>query len=479
VAVGIGGTFLLQVLGVFASLSVYQQIREKLNKKVALGFLASVAVVASVTIGVAVSVNSTFESVLTPPEGVNKPMGVAKGIFPGRVAWLQNFNATSWDGETGNWWEDSNTNQQEVDKMLSATLQGFMGTKNVKKAWDKLFVYNNQQNGKGKKGYAKGEKIVVKLNMNATGSADIKWKDQGYPSPQMVYALVSQLIEVAGVKGEDIILSDPSRFIGHQIVDKIRANPSPEFQKVIIEVNKSSGLTGYRTAAPDSSALIWFNMPDGKKFSMCLPKSYTEATYIINYSVVRPHRVFGITSAAKNNFGSVWSFKAKKFNPSELHAFALWDYPTPNKLGDAHCSPVLLGHKINNSKTLLYLTDGLYAAFNQSGSVKRMSTFKNDWFSSLLMSQDPVALESVVYDFISNEPNLTTGNPSFNGNQDNQFQECALANNPPSGIKYDPENDGTGLQSLGVHEHWNNPEERKYARNLGETIGIELLTVKL
>jgi hypothetical protein len=210
-----------------------------------------------------------------------------------------------------------------------------------------------------------------------------------------------------------------------------------------------------------------------------LPKSYTEATYIINYSLVRPHRVFGITSAAKNNFGSVWNFDTQKFNPSVLHAFALWDYPTPNKLGDAHCAPVLLGHKINDSKTILYLSDGLYTAYNQSAAIKRMSSFNNDWFSSLLMSQDPVALESVVYDFISNEPNLISGNPSFNGNQDSQFQECALANNPPSGTKYDPENDGTGLQSLGVHEHWNNSEERKYSRNLGKDTGIELLTIKL
>jgi hypothetical protein len=54
-----------------------------------------------------------------------------------------------------------------------------------------------------------------------------------------------------------------------------------------------------------------------------------------------------------------------------------------------------------------------------------------------------------------------------------------LANNPPSGTKYDPENDGKGLQSLGVHEHWNNPVERKYSRNMGKTKGIELLTVKL
>jgi uncharacterized protein (DUF362 family) len=400
-------------------------------------------------------------------------------MFPGRVAWLQDFDATSWDGETGNWWEDKNTSQQEVKKMLSASLQGFTGTKSDKKAWDKLFVYNNQQKGVGKKGYTKGEKIVVKLNMNASGGPENEWKDLGYPSPQMVYALVSQLIEEVGVHGEDIILTDPSRFIGHEIVDKIRANPSPEYSKVVIEVNNSSGLKGYRTAEPDSLALVWFNMPDGKKFRMCLPKSYTEAEYIINYSVVRPHRVFGITSAAKNNFGSVWNFEGKKFNPSALHAFAIWDYPTPNKLGDAHCSPVLLGHKTNITKTFLYLTDGLYAAYNQSGSVKRMSSINNDWFSSLFISQDPVALESVVYDFISNEPNLITGNPSFNGNQDNQFQECALANNPPSGIKYDPENDGAGLQSLGVHEHWNNPVERKYSRNLGKSNGIELLSVKL
>lgn len=479
VAAGIGGTFLIYVVGLITSLSIYTQIKQRLNKKVALGFIASVAVIASITMGVAVSVNSDFVPVLTPPEGVNSPMGVAKGMFPGRVAWVQDFNATSWDGETGKWWEDNNTNKQAVEKMLSATLQGFTGTKSDKTAWKELFVFHNKQNGKGKKGYSAGEKIVVKLNMNATGKPDDKWTDKGYCSPQMVYALVSQLIEVAGVRGADIMLTDPSRYIGGSIVDKIRANPSPEFQDVIIEVNNASGLKGYRTAEPDSSALIWFNMPDGKKFRMCLPKSFTEATYIINYAVVRPHRVFGITSAAKNHFGSVWSFKSKKFNPSELHAFALWDYATPNKLGDAHSAPVLLGHKVNNSKTFLYLADGLYAAYNQSGSVKRMSSFNNDWFSSLLISQDPVALESVVYDFISSEPNLITGNPSFNGNQDSQFQECALANNPPSGTKYDPENDGTGLKSLGVHEHWNNSAERKYSRNMGKGKGIELVTVKL
>jgi hypothetical protein len=193
---------------------------------------------------------------------------------------------------------------------------------------------------------------------------------------------------------------------------------------------------------------------------------------------VRPHRVFGITSVAKNHFGAVWAFDSAAFKPNPLHAFALWDYPTPNKLSEPHSAPVLMGHKITYNKTFLYLADGLYTSITQTGPVKRMSTFNDDWFSSILMSQDPVALESVVYDFISNEPNLVAKNNSFNGNQDNQFMECAMAGNPPSGVKYDPENDGIPLKSLGVHEHWNNPVERKYSRNQGRNKGIELLVIK-
>ncbi|MBE0678012.1 MAG: hypothetical protein IH592_04525, partial [Bacteroidales bacterium] len=129
-------------------------------------------------------------------------------------------------------------------------------------------------------------------------------------------------------------------------------------------------------------------------------------------------------------------------------------------------------------KTLIYIADGLYTSINQGGPLKKMSVFNDDWFSSILMSQDPVALESVVYDFISSEPNLVAKNPSFNGNQDNQFMECAMAGNPPSGTNYDPENDGTPLKSLGVHEHWNNASERKYSRNLGMNRGIELVAIK-
>jgi hypothetical protein len=59
---------------------------------------------------------------------------------------------------------------------------------------------------------------------------------------------------------------------------------------------------------------------------------------------------------------------------------------------------------------------------------------------------------------------------------DYYMREAALADNPPSKTVYDPERDGTRFTSLGVHEHWNNPIDKKYSRNLGKDTGIELYT---
>ncbi|MHC4323894.1 MAG: hypothetical protein ACYSUX_06445, partial [Planctomycetota bacterium] len=55
--------------------------------------------------------------------------------------------------------------------------------------------------------------------------------------------------------------------------------------------------------------------------------------------------------------------------------------------------------------------------------------------------------------------------------------EAALADKPPSGMFYDPDHEGnvSRLESLGVYEHWNNPKDKQYSRNLGTGHGIELV----
>jgi hypothetical protein len=139
----------------------------------------------------------------------------------------------------------------------------------------------------------------------------------------------------------------------------------------------------------------------------------------------------------------------------------------------------LMGHRDVGGKTLICLIDGLYTGKHAIGYPQnlprkwQMEPFNNDWCSSIFASQDQVAIDSVAFDFLVTEwPDA--GGPAHDG-VDDYLHEAALANDPCSGTFYDPENDGTRLASLGVHEHWNNPIEKQYSRNLETGDGIELL----
>ena len=125
---------------------------------------------------------------------------------------------------------------------------------------------------------------------------------------------------------------------------------------------------------------------------------------------------------------------------------------------------------------MLYLIDGLYSGVHPVESSPRkwdLPPFKGDWTSSLFASQDPVAIDSVAFDFLWAE---WEDNPRKSGTHD-YLHEAALASTPPSGTFYDPDHAAnvSPLASLGVHEHWNNPLDKEYSRNLGKESGIELL----
>ena len=102
----------------------------------------------------------------------NTPMGQGKGVIPGRVAWVRDPAATSWDGTTGRWWDDANTSQAVVDKMVSRTLQALTDQRSDRRAWDAIFRHFNQTHGFGKEGYRRGEKIAIKINCNQDQSAE-------------------------------------------------------------------------------------------------------------------------------------------------------------------------------------------------------------------------------------------------------------------------------------------------------------------
>ena len=464
----LAGGFAVWIAGLIGSTLVYRRARRLLQKsRYLLAGICAAAAVAIVWCAVSVTDNKPASAAaFTPSESANSPIGKAKGIHPGRVVWIRDPEAAGWDGSTGSWWDDNNTDQKTVDAMISKAIQGLTGRPRDSQAWDALFKDFNKSKGLGEVGYRKPEKIAVKLNMNQDRRAE--WTpDIGNPSPHVVYSLVDQLINKAGVPGSAITLFDATRSIGDPIYNKIRNNSDPDFQNIRFVVSPDRAGSGRIAAVHDTG-----NPLHTRAGTAYLPKCVTEARYIINLALMRAHTLFGVTLCGKNHFGTTYFPNDRGWTPSPLHRYG----NRRDMMGSYNCLVNLNGHEHLDGKTLLYMIDALYPARNQTGNVIRFASFDNDWFSSILVSQDMVAIDSVGLDFLRNELVLNPKVVDVTGNPDNYLHEAALADKPPSGTTYDPEKDGTVLKGLGVHEHWNNPKDKKYSRNLGTGNGIVLLT---
>ncbi len=468
-AAPLAGGFIAWMAGIVGSAFLYR--RAKLLLKKSRYLMAGILIVFSVLViwgSFSLTSNNPAEAAFSPSEPANNPMGVAKGIYPGRVVWIRDPDATSWDQQNGNWWDDDNTDQSKVDAMISKSIRQLTGQSSDSLAWEALFKHFNRTKGSGDAGYSKGEKIVIKINSNQDRSD--RWRSgAGVHSPQVIYSLMVQLIVNAGIPGEDITIYDATdrRNIGDPIFNKIRGNPDKNFQAVRFVVGIQPTPEGRAAPVVDQDNPIRFAQPNLP--AAFLPKCVTGAKYMINLALLRAHNICGITLTAKNHYGSTY-FPNNGWTPRPLHRSSSAGNPmgTYNNLVD------LIGHEHLGGKTILYMIDGMYTALFNEGQVFRFESLGNDWASSILVSQDPVAIDSIGLDILRSEPRAThvTGNP------DNYLHEAAMANNPPSGTKYDPEGDGTVLESLGVHEHWNNPKDRKYSGNLGTGKGIELIEAK-
>jgi len=45
-----------------------------------------------------------YGGIFTPIDQPNSPMGIGKGIHPGRVVWVYDPDAATWDKSSGRWW---------------------------------------------------------------------------------------------------------------------------------------------------------------------------------------------------------------------------------------------------------------------------------------------------------------------------------------------------------------------------------------
>jgi gluconolactonase len=406
------------------------------------------------------------------------PIGVGKGLHPGRVVWVHDAAATNWKGRgDGHPWDEEHTNPAVCTQMMAHAIRTLTGESTDAKAWDALFRYYNKAHGKGDVGYRSGEKIAIKVNfvgMIAGGrcvdpqtyAVLREWEDYMNTSPQLIAALLKQLTQTAGVRQADITIGDTLCLFDKDYYDLLHR------QFPDVTYLDAQGTSGRTKAECSGVPIYWSNRPEGVRQDY-LPKAYAEAAYFINFADLKAHNGAGVTLCAKNHYGSlVRTPPAKGY--LDLHRSG-FDHGTQQyrNLVD------LMGHAGTGGKTVLYLVDGLYCGTHTEDRIPRTfasAPFNGDWTSSLFASQDPVAIDSVGFDFLLVDLPKAAGMAGT----DDYLHEAALADNPPSGTFYDPDHatPTKRLASLGVHEHWNNPTDRQYSRNLGRSEGIELVKVE-
>lgn len=437
------------------------------------------------------------------PQSRNAPLGTARGIFPGRVAWTHDPKATRWSGQidstTDSWWSDAGTDQQRVDAMVSAALRQLTGAATDDEAWRKIFRYHNGRLRGAERDHAEGEIVAVKINCNNSN-----FRDPGNlvnVSPQVTLAIARQLVHHAHVAAADVLIYDAQRDIYPGLLRKIW-NEFPDIQ--FVQKNAPDPLHQTHPVYFGIRRIEEADWVEGVSYSAnnyrdakLIPRQVRDATYLINLALLKAHSYpyaaheggdegqTAVTMTGKNQFGSI------KGTP-ELHAAI-----NTNQRGTAHAySPIVdLAASPNlGAKSILYLLDGLYCGrrhmsyplhFPNPPFNNRVEPYANtDWPASILASFDGVAIDSVGLDILysqtrNNEDENHHPRILLRENADDYLQELALADRPPSGTAY--RQDGKPVMSLGVFEHWNNDHDRQYSRNLDPAHGkgIELVYLPL
>ena len=385
----------------------------------------------------------------------NQPLGEGKGINPGRVAWVHNPGVAKWDGRTGLWVEDRWNNQQKADDMVREAIIQLTGEPTAQKAWKALFCHFNKEHGRGNRGYKKGEKIAVKLNMNnaITHHDTIELNS----SPFVTLALVRSMVRDGRIREQDIVLCEPSRAITDSIYNKVHR----EFPKVVFIDNIGGDGRQKCEYYPEQ---ITYSADNGK-LARGLAKCIVDADYLINSALLKTHSGPGVTLTTKNWYGAtdislIWRRNAhSNFSADKRHG-----KPGYKTFVD------FISHKNLGQKCMLFIIDGTYGSRDVNGAPNpkwQKEPFCGDWACSLIVSQDELACDAVAMDILIGEwPEFGSLNYC-----DEYLREAASLPNAPSGTVY--KRGGEPIQQpLGLMEHWNNPKERKYTK-------IDLKYIKL
>jgi hypothetical protein len=510
-------SFVVWLIGISASTLLFKKAIDQFKKaRVPLAIIMLITSFAAFTFS---SVNRIKKANASPYQATiedypaNEPYGEAKGIFPGRVVWYWNPDATNesstmtvnGDGIVDNnddvYYLPKNNNEAVIDDMFDKVMLRLTGATSVASAWDSVFRYHNRTANQIDSGYSAYEKIYIKTNNQGIGltfpmNQDLSQKDYTvwgkFPihmtatSPYSILATLKHLVNEAGIPQENIYIGDPHNNFNNIYYNIIR----DAFANVhIIGVNQNAVVDceAYgRTLSVKGTTDEVFYSEKGVLIDGGSDKFYQQlidADYIINIAAFKSHIRGGISLFCKSHFGSHTRDGASHLHPGLVAP----EGGTPDNAGYEKYRVLtdLMGHENLGGKRIISILDGLWGGPPHELYEPRkwdMAPFNGDWTSSIFVSLDPVAISSVAHDFLRTEYSIADwGNEAYPNilGVDDYLHQAADDQFWPEGITYDPENDGAPLGSLGTHEHWNNDTEMLYSRNLDSISGKGIQLVKI
>ncbi|MBU2099706.1 MAG: DUF362 domain-containing protein [Candidatus Micrarchaeota archaeon] len=343
------------------------------------------------------------------------------GPYPHRVVSVHDSTATTWnfscEGSCPYYGSDSYINQNSINSMVDNGLMQLTGTSSAQAAWQTLIP-----------NFQPGQKIAIKVNFNAAdGYGDTDTQIDATPQPMI--ALIRGL-KTRGFAEQNIWIYDASRHITNRYRNEIFAH-YPNIQYYVCptcgDIPPNVHQTTYNSTNPTAN----INFHTTGHYNKKLPDEVVNADYLIDMPIIKAHSIAGITLSFKNHMGTAL-LEHSYIDPEQGNY-------SPN------ANPLVEMYENTNirDKTILILGDGIYGGFNYSHPIRRWISFGNNAPKTLFFSTDPVAIDSVMFDYLKREDAV---NGEFN------------IKNGAGDILQVAENAG-----LGIYEHWNNNNDRDYA----------------
>jgi uncharacterized protein (DUF362 family) len=289
------------------------------------------------------------------------------------VVSVHSKSAVSWSGEEDYW---NYLDQPSINQMVDSGMMALTGKASSADAWKVLFP-----------DYAPGQGIAIKVNFNNTfwGCQDTKGLINALPQP--INAVVEGLKKI-GVAEQDIWIYDG---VNRSIMDYFSSGLAHKGVRMFGDCQEGLDY------AYDQQ--IAFHPPAGtpEPDEVYIIDVLVKAKYLINMPIMKNHSCSGVSLAFKNHFGSV-------NNPGGMHEHV---FVTCGSQFSTGYSPLLDLYQNENigAKTRLTIGDALYGCKgSEDGAPTSWQSFGYNAPSTLFFAVDPVAIDSVMCDYLASEP---------------------------------------------------------------------------